>query len=191
MKKIHTFYDYCFNDLKIQKKEDIRNALPYIAILSTLSAILQSTGNYIPVIGLFISPFATLPVMFAATISKAAVVFTYCISTILLVFLQPNEFFTFPFTTGLLGLSFGIGLLIVKRRMLIVIVSSLVLSTGIFILFYIFNFPILGPIHADSLAVWTMIVVFSSLYSWIFFDICYYLFKRIFKGSLYWFSIGR
>lgn len=172
---------YWFESICISRYVVERNTLPYFALLSTLTAILQLTGNFLPIVGLIISPFATLPIMMAAFLSKRAAVYTYCISVAMLLLLQPSEFFVFPFTTGLLGLTFGIGLFTVKRRIVIVFLSSISLVFGISILLYLIKFPILGPFYNTPLHLngWTWLFTFSTLYSWLFFDICLYFVKKV------------
>lgn len=169
---------YWFEPFPIEKKAR-KNVLPYIALLSTLAAILQASGNYLPIVGLFMSAFATFPVMFAAYFSKKSSVYTYVITSLLLIILQPSEFFVFPFTTGLLGLSFGLGLWIVKKRIWIIVQSGILLSAGIVTLLYFIQFPVLGPIQVNSVEGLVMVTGFSLLYSWVFLEICYFFYKRL------------
>ncbi|RSK27567.1 hypothetical protein EJF36_12145 [Bacillus sp. HMF5848] len=171
-------YRYLFHPLVVTKIY-IRNNLPQIALLSALSALLQSSGNYIPVIGLFMSAFSTFPVMIASLISKRGIIYTYIISTLLLLILQPSEFFTFPFTTGLLGVSFGLGLILLKKRAWIISVSSITLIFGIMILLLLFKFPILGPIQITSFFDYAILLGCSFIYCWIFFDLGNILLRKI------------
>src|SRR6478735_5589776 len=82
--------------------------LTTIALLTTLSAILQSAGGFIPVAGLFISPFATTPVIISTALSGKYGFLGYLLTIFLLVLIQPSEVLIFTFTTGLLGIGIGL-----------------------------------------------------------------------------------
>ncbi|APH04858.1 hypothetical protein [Bacillus weihaiensis] len=154
---------------------------PYVALFAGLSCLLQLCGNFIPLFGLFIGPFAALPILVASLISLSSVFYTYFLSFLLLVIIQPTELFTFPFTTGLLGICYALGVKWLKRRLFIVLCSSGCLLSGVMFLLSLFQVPILGAMSfsAISLMGWLTIVLFFTTYSWVFFDICLVLFLKI------------
>ncbi|MBO0992879.1 hypothetical protein [Bacillus sp. SD088] len=138
------------------------------ALLGSLAFILQSAGVFAGV-GYILSILSTGPLVLASILSLRLGVMTYFVTIFLLAMFQPSELFVFPCTTGLLGLSLGMGLKCLKRSVLIVTFSALCLTIGISILLYGIKFPILGPaITAQfSSVVIFGVFAFSLLYSWI------------------------
>jgi hypothetical protein len=153
------------------------------AIYSALAAILQSTGNFLPGIGYLISPFATLPILICTIISIPFGFQSYILTFLLLILIQPGESFVFPFTTGIVGLGIGIALLILKRRIGIIVFTSILLTAGICFLLYIVHFPVLGPIASTSLSIKIIgfIYIFSFIYSWIWVELSRFIFKKWFN----------
>jgi hypothetical protein len=153
------------------------------ALFSALAAILQSTGNFLPGIGYLISPFATLPILICTIISIPIGLQSYVLTFLLLILIQPGESFVFPFTTGIVGLGIGISLLILKRRIGIIVFTSILLMGGICFLLYIVHFPVLGPITSTSLSLKVMgfIYIFSFIYSWVWAELSRFIFKKWYK----------
>ncbi|MFF2754213.1 hypothetical protein ACFVR1_10785 [Psychrobacillus sp. NPDC058041] len=153
------------------------------AIFSALAAILQSTGNFLPGVGYLISPFATLPILICTIISIPIGIQSYVLTFLLLILIQPGESFVFPFTTGIVGLGIGIALLIIKRRIGIIVFTSILLTGGICFLLYVFHFPVLGPIASTSfsLKVIGFICIFSFVYSWVWVELSMFIFKKWYK----------
>ncbi|MBM7602886.1 hypothetical protein JOC75_000856 [Metabacillus crassostreae] len=138
------------------------------AVLASLACIFQSAGIFVG-IGYVLSILATLPIVVASVISLKIGFLTYMLTIFLLAITQPSELLIFPFTTGLLGLSLGIGLKILRNSVLITVFSSFCLTLGITCLLYVIQFPILGPAvttNFDS-KILLYIFAFSILYSWI------------------------
>ena len=153
------------------------------ALFSALAAILQSTGNFLPGIGYLISPFASLPILICTIISIPFGLKSYVLTFLLLILIQPGESFVFPFTTGIVGLGIGIALLILKRRIGIIVFTSLLLMGGICFLLYIVHFPVLGPIASTSLSLKVIgfIYIFSFIYSWVWVELSRFIFKKWYK----------
>lgn len=150
------------------------------SLLSSVAAILQSAGNLLPGIGYFISPFASLPILICTIIAIPIGLQSYILTIFLLMLLQPSESFIFSFTTGLVGLGIGKSLLILKRRIGIIIFTSVLLMCGICFLLYMVQFPILGPVASTSpsLKVIGLIYIFSFIYSWIWAELSRYILKK-------------
>ena len=168
---------YYFKTFSYSKK------LVLTAILSALAAILQSTGNFLPGIGYLISPFATAPILICTIISIPFGIQSYVLTFFLLILIQPGESFLFPFTTGLVGLGMGIALPILKRRIGIIVFTSLLLLGGICFLLYIVHFPVLGPLVSSSISLKVMgfIYIFSFVYTWIWMELSRIFFKKWYK----------
>lgn len=150
------------------------------ALFSALAAILQSAGNFLPGVGYVISPFATLPILICTIISIPIGLKSYVLTFFLLLLIQPGESFVFPFTTGIVGLGIGIALLILKRRIGIIVFTSILLTSGICFILYIVHFPVLGPIASTSpsLKVIGFIYIFSFAYCWGWGELSRLIFKK-------------
>lgn len=138
------------------------------ALLGSIAVIFQSAGIFTG-IGYILSMMSTGPLVLASLLSLRLGVMTYFVTIFLLAMLQPSELLVFPFTTGLLGLSLGIGLKYLKRSVFIIPFAAVCLTLGISILLYGFKFPILGPLVTSQFS--SLLVLgtfaFSLLYSWI------------------------
>ncbi|MGM7719820.1 hypothetical protein [Metabacillus sp. Hm71] len=138
------------------------------ALLGSIAVIFQSAGIFTG-IGYILSMMSTGPLVLACLLSLRIGVMTYFVTIFLLAMFQPSELLVFLFTTGLLGLSLGIGLKYLKRSIFIIPFAALCLTLGIMILLYGFKFPILGPSVTSQFS--SMVIlgtfIFSILYSWI------------------------
>jgi membrane-associated HD superfamily phosphohydrolase len=153
------------------------------ALLAVLAAIFQSAGGFIPAIGYLISPFATAPVIVTTIYSIRTGFFSYIMTILLLMIIQPSEIAIFPFTTGLLGLGIGIGLMYFKKRITIVAFSSSFLFVGVIMLVYLLGFPVLPSIGTSfSLTTIVSIYLFSFLYCWFWVEISRFFIKRLKYG---------
>lgn len=152
------------------------------ALLGSITVILQSAGTFAG-IGYILSMMSTGPLVLASLLSLRIGVLTYFATTFLLVMFQPSEVLVFLFTTGLLGLSLGIGLKYIKRNIFIIPFVALSLTLGISILLYVFKIPILGPsatTHFSSIVI-LGIFSFSIFYSWIWKKLSIVTFKVLNK----------
>jgi hypothetical protein len=138
------------------------------ALLGSVAVILQSAGIFTG-LGYIISMLTTGPIVLSCLLSTRIGLMTYCVTIFLLAMVQPSELLVFPFTTGLLGLSIGFGLKYIKKPSFIVLLASVCLSTGIYILLYGIGFPILGPSVSSefNILVFLATFTFSIVYSWI------------------------
>lgn len=98
--------DIRFAQLEFQKHSKAKRHV-LGSILACMAAVLQAAGGYLPWIGYFISPFATLPILIGALFSFRMGVMSYVLAILLLFILFPSELVVFPFTTGLLGIGIG------------------------------------------------------------------------------------
>lgn len=81
----------------------------------------------------------------------------------------------------LLGIAIGVSFLQLKRRIMVVVFSSICLLSGIIVILYIFHFPVLGSgvgTNMDSKVI-TIIFILSFLYCWIFGDLCRMLVNKL------------
>lgn len=152
------------------------------ALLGSIAVIFQSAGIFTGM-GYILSMMSTGPLVLACLLSLRIGVMTYVVSIFLLAILQPSELLVFVFTTGLLGLSLGIGLKYFKRSIVIIPFAALCLTLGISILLYGLKFSILGPSvtsHFNGVVI-LVTFAFSLLYSWLWKEISISAFKVLNK----------
>ncbi|MCM3109406.1 hypothetical protein P9H20_10940 [Lederbergia lenta] len=157
------------------------NKLVLIAYFSCLAAIFQSAGGLFPGIGYLISPLATAPLLLCTALSLPFGLLSYMLTMLLLLIIQPSELIVFPFTTGLLGFGIGISFCFFKRRLNIILGSTMILTLGITTLLYIIKFPVLGPTVSTSFSFFTggAIILFSLFYSWLWVELSIVCFGRL------------
>ncbi|TMV48589.1 hypothetical protein FE783_16130 [Paenibacillus mesophilus] len=155
-----------------------------VALLGALSALLQSAGGLLPGPGYLISPFATAPIVLATAMSIRSGLSSFMLALVLLLIIQPSELIVFPFTTGLLGLAIGYGILRFGNRVKVITFAALVLAAGIVLLIYGFRFPILGPsgVMDFRISTFVYVVLFSWIYSAIWLEVSLRLLSRIKKA---------
>lgn len=152
-----------------------------ISNFAGIAAILQAAGGFLPGVGYFLSALATAPILLGSMFSISFGVRSYFLTIILLFIIQPAELIVFPFTTGLLGLGIGVSFSIFRKRLSIIVTSTILLMLGILSLLFIFHFPVLGPAVSDSFSFLTTgsIFLFAFLYSWLWVEIALIIFKRL------------
>ncbi|MEH7342662.1 hypothetical protein V7122_02055 [Bacillus sp. JJ1532] len=157
-----------------------------LSLLSSIGAIFQSAGGFLPGVGYFISPLATAPIIVCSIFSIPLGLASYILTALLLLILQPAELIVFPFTTGLLGLLIGISFHLFRKRWIHILSGAAGLMIGICLLLYGLKFPVLGPAisHQFSVSIIGLIFIFSTFYSWIWVVLSTRLIKRI-RGILF------
>lgn len=122
------------------RKENIVRLIGLGGILTSISVLLQSAPVFIPIIGLALSPFSTLPVALAAVINVYLGMVVLLSSVLILIAVSIQEAAIFLFTTGILGIVLG-SMIFRKGRLVNILSSSIVLSIGMIILTYVVAVP--------------------------------------------------
>ncbi|MBU9711472.1 hypothetical protein [Evansella tamaricis] len=112
-------------------------------ILTAIAVIFQAAPVFLPVIGLGLSPFSTLPIAIAAFLKTSLGFAVYGSTALLLTFIYIQEAIILIFTTGLLGITIGT-FLFRKGIVISVLFSSIVLSLGMFLLTHFVGITLLG-----------------------------------------------
>ncbi len=124
-----------------------------------LAVIFQSAPVFLPLLGMALSPFATLPIVLAAIRNASLGLTVYVGSSLILSLISLEESMIFVFTTGILGLVIGI-LLYRKGFIVTTIISGGILSLGITILTFIIGFFQLDDL-VYSVSVFATILIFT------------------------------
>lgn len=121
------------------KKISVGRFISIGGILTTSAVLFQSAPLFLPVVGMALSPFSSLPIAIAAVINVALGFAVFLSSLLILTILSLQETLILCFTTGLLGLVMGA--LIYKKGILIsILLSSISLSIGMMLLTYVIKF---------------------------------------------------
>lgn len=164
----------------------VRNTFAcFCCIHGSFCCLIPSNGN-LSGIGFFFIPLATAPIFLTTILSKGFGFLAYFVAIFILLLLRPDELFVFPFTTGLIGLSFGITFHYIKKNLLLAVTNGVVLMFGIFLILYVLKFPILGPTLGKS---FDLLFVggsfsFTFIYCLLWTFICRFLLKKL-KGLKY------
>lgn len=150
------------------------------SLLACFTTILQSAGMF-GGIGFLISALSTLPILIGTFLSYRMGILSYISAFLLILFIQPSEFFVYPFTTGLLGISMGFSIRFFKKGIFATLFSGLTLTLGILIILYIIRFPVLGPTISTKIDVNTILIIliFSTVYSWGWLKLSFFVIKRV------------
>lgn len=136
------------------------------ALFSIISTLFQTAPIYLPVIGLILSPFSTLPIIIAGISSFYLALSVYFCSAFLILIISLEEALIFIFATGLIGIAISI-FINKKNPILFLLTSTIFLTSGILLLTYIFQ--IAGFIElakSTKFLIYVIIVLaFSLLYS--------------------------
>lgn len=151
------------------------------ALLAALSAVFQSAGGFLPGIGFLISPFAAAPIQLGMVYSFRCGLLSYGVAIVVLMVIQPSELVIFPFTTGVLGIVSGLGLIRLRNKVAIILAGAAGLCTGIVILLYVLHVPVLGPAVSVSFqaAQLGIIALFSCAYSWLWLELSLAALRKI------------
>ncbi len=152
------------------------------ALLSAIAVILQAAGA-LGGPGFALSALVTLPIALATILAVPTGIMAYITTLCLLFVLQPSEIIVFPFTTGLLGIGIGFAFRFLNKRVLVIAFAAFSLTVGVFLLLYIFKFPILGPSVSDdfNISMAGAIYAFALLYSWLWVEVSMIFLKLLGK----------
>lgn len=151
-------------------------------ILTVSTVIFQSMPVFIPGVGLFISPFSTLPIAIACYINQTLGFMVLLASFLILNMVHFQEAFLLVFTTGLLGITLGINY---KNNSKIkrIGIPSFSLTLGMSILTLIVKIPVFGSLTEHlSFGITIMIFfLFSLIYVLIWNQILRLFINRLVK----------
>lgn len=153
-----------------------------IAFLGALAAAFQSAGGFLPGIGFLISPFAAAPVQLGTINSFRCGAMSYGVAIVMLLIMQPSELVIFPFTTGVLGIFTGVGLINMWNRIGIVLAGAIGLFTGLVVVLYGLQFPVLGPaasVSSFQVRQLAILCLFCFVYSWLWLELSLTAIRKI------------
>ncbi|CUH92096.1 hypothetical protein [Herbinix luporum] len=145
-------------------------------ILTSITVILQSAPVFLPIIGLILSPFSTLPVALAALINVYLGLGVFTSSLFILLIVSIQEGAIFLFATGILGIVLG-SLLFRKGILITILASSLTLSIGMILLTLIVAIP--GFVYMVTCFAFIFIIIIYLMFSLAYVSIWTICFRRL------------
>lgn len=103
------------------------------ALLAAMAVGIQASPLFLPVVGISLSSLSTLPVAVSGYLNPLTGLLTYLISSVILAMWSVPQAIIFFFSSGLLGLTMGA---LMKKRVSFVVlvgISGLFLSMGVFL----------------------------------------------------------
>lgn len=164
--------------VELINKSFIKKFIMFVLFVCS-SFLFQSFPVYFHTIGLFISPFSTLPISLASYYSFNFGFLSYISTLILLFLISPEEAIIFTLTTGLFGLS--IGRYINKNTNKGIVFSTITLFIGINILITVIGIETFGVFtHLLPIPLMLIIIIlFSGIYSILWFYIAKYIANKL------------
>lgn len=133
------------------------------AMLASLAVVIQSSPLYIPILGVSLSAFSTLPVALAGNLNIITGILVYIISGILVSLWSVSQALIFFCTSGILGLSMGVCM---KKRLpllAVIIFPAILLSLGISIVGCVLKIPILPWLVGEKRVFLVPVVLLCTL----------------------------
>lgn len=168
---------YIFRSLKLQTEgeETTEESSKRVAILggmAALSAMFQVAPVFLPVAGLLLSPFSSLPIAIGTLLYAKGALPMFLASAGIISIIYVEEGIIFLLATGPLGLASSLVVISNKPKWKKILIPSLILTSGILILIFIVGLAGLVEV-VDNLHVITAmlaIFLFSIVYSciWIY-----------------------
>lgn len=157
------------------KKMSVGKLISIGGILTTVTVLFQSAPLILPMFGMALSPFSTLPIAIAAVINVSLGLTVFFSSTLILILFSVQETLILCFTTGLLGVVMG-ALLYRKGILISIFLSSIALTFGIIFLTYIVRFLAFVE-FASSFSVTLTLIIFL-IFSVVYTSICNVCFRK-------------
>ena len=145
-------------------QKTLARSMCYCAILTALAVLFQSSPVFLPLVGMVLSPLATVPVALAFYQSKSLGFASYIAAGLILLFIYPEEAIIFFAATGIIGIPLGVYSQSVLKS---VAISASVLFAGMNALTYFADISIFGDItpNASFLDSFLPYLLFSLGYS--------------------------
>jgi hypothetical protein len=149
--------------------------------MAALSVLFQVSPVFLPIAGLLLSPFSSLPIAIGTLLYPKGALPMFLAASGIVSIVYWQEGVVFLFATGPLGIAAALAAMSSSQRWRKILVSGLILTSGILILTFIIGLP--GMVEAfENLHVFTMVLVvfiFSLTYSWLWVHIVLILKKRL------------
>jgi len=159
--------------LKSKTNVSVRSLVRY-SLLASLAALLQASGGFFPGPGHVLSAFSALPVAVAAFMSPWGGITCFAASAFLTFMIQPAGSIILTLCNAPLGFVIGWGLHHSYRALKVILIGTVVLTTGMLILTFGLGFPVFGPFpvkkHLFTLLPLYTWLAFLYTYAWLRFS---------------------
>jgi len=136
---------FCFSPIKIEKMQISKTKLTvFCGLLTSLTVLFKLSNIFSPGIGIIVSPFAPLPIAMAAIFSPIGGIWTLTSSISIIAMFSLPLALVFLLSGGMMALTLGTGIYYSRSRLFLILISTLILTSGIALLLYVFNIPFFG-----------------------------------------------
>lgn len=150
------------------------------AILATIAAMFQLIPNFFSEMFVLFTVFSALPIYIMSRINPKVGILSYLVADFIIILFSVHEGLLFLFTNGMIGLSLGICCYFIKRKSIICIISSAILTIALCILNYGIGIPVFGGVIPGKIVIQlTILLGFSILYNIIYFFIASFIYNRL------------
>lgn len=155
------------------KKMSVGRFISIGGILTTVTVLFQSAPLFLPMLGMALSPFSTLPIAIAAVINVSLGLTVFFSSVLILTLFSVQETLILFFTTGILGVVMG-ALLYRNGLLISILLSSIALTFGMALLTYIIRFLAFVEFTNSYTVSLTLLIffIFSMIYTSIW-NVCF------------------
>lgn len=165
--------------------EDILNKTRIIvlgALLAAIAALFQLMPYFFSEMLVLLTIFSGLPIYIISRINPKVGVLSYIVASAIIMFFTVHEGLFFLCTNGIIGLSLGICNYYTKRKSIIWIISSFILTLTLSIMNYGIGIPVFGgKIPGNMIIQLAILLCFSVIYNIVYYYFLNFIFKRLNK----------
>lgn len=153
-------------------------------VTGAFMAAIASSFQLIPVLlseaAVLLTMFSALPIYIAARCKPVTGILSYLTAAILIMLFSTHESLFFLCTNGMVGLSLGICCYYTQKKLIILMISSLVMTISLSIMNYVIGFPVFGTTLPGTYTIqFILIFLFSFVYNTIYYYFAGFLSRRI------------
>jgi len=163
------------------------NVLVLGGLMTCLSAIFQILPVFLSEAAVIITVFSSVPIYIIAGINPKVGFLTVAASFFLVSFFSLHEAGLFLFTNAPVGFSLGYFNYHTRRKSLIILKLSIILTFSLCIFNFLIGIPVFGiPVPGDTMSLQiSFILVFSIIYNCLFYKLCKLLYNVLYDKLLF------
>lgn len=155
-------------------------ALALGGFMTCIAALLQCLPVFLTEALVILTMLSALPIYIITRVDPKTGIGALAASFILISLFSTHEALFFVFTNGPIGVVLGTLICLKKRKLFVILVSSLVMSFTLSIMNFVIGIPIFGsPIPGNLIIQIVILIVFSIVYSTLYLYLCEIVFNKI------------
>ncbi|WP_097025457.1 hypothetical protein [Clostridium peptidivorans] len=155
-------------------------------LFAVIAALFQLMPTMFSEAFVFLTIFSALPIYIVSRIKPRAGVLSYFVAAMLTMFLSIHEGLFFLCTNGIVGISLGICSYYTKKKYIIWLLSSLMLTITLSIMNYGIGIPVFGTKIPGAMMIQIAIIfLFSMIYNILFYYFLRFIFNFLKRLKIY------